>query len=314
MTLMREKRIQFAGMQFSVYLGARRYERLRRSLPVRYFIRPTLQLLERIGGRKNGTETASIDGHHAGMAASSPSDERVAATKWYQSIELPDGFVTPGYVDHRHQVQLYGLPQDMRGMRALDVATYDGFWAFEMERRGAQVVAIDIETMADCDYPGRYQNYAREHAGTVQTGDGFRLAHELLQSRVDRRIISVYNLSVREVGTYDFAFVSDVLLHLRDAALALEKVCSVIRPGGHAIVAEPYSPDLDLFTEPLSRFGYAEALGWWQHSPKTLGAMMWAAGFDQIEEVSRFQLKSKAEVPIQKIVFRGRLPSEPALK
>ena len=36
------------------------------------------------------------------------------------------------YVDH------YGLPERMDGMRALDVGTWDGFWAFEMERRGAR--------------------------------------------------------------------------------------------------------------------------------------------------------------------------------
>ena len=33
----------------------------------------------------------------------------------------------------------------MSGMRALEVGTWDGFWAFEMERRGAEVVALDLD-------------------------------------------------------------------------------------------------------------------------------------------------------------------------
>jgi len=37
----------------------------------------------------------------------------------------------------------------MTGLRVLDVGTYDGFFAFECERRGADVVAIDIHP-EDC--------------------------------------------------------------------------------------------------------------------------------------------------------------------
>jgi hypothetical protein len=63
---------------------------------------------------------------------------------------------------------------------------------------------------------------------------------------------------------------------------------------------------LDGFTEPLSQFGYADAVGWWQHSAATIKTMMWAAGFDEIEEISRFGLKSNAATPIRKVVFKGK--------
>src|SRR5262245_18806240 len=51
---------------------------------------------------------------------------------WYHTIDLGNGVVTPGFLDHRAQVQLYGLPESLKGMRCLDAATCDGFWAFEM--------------------------------------------------------------------------------------------------------------------------------------------------------------------------------------
>ncbi len=40
-------------------------------------------------------------------------------------------------------------------MRVLDVGTWDGFWAFEMERRGADVVALDVEHESEYDWPPR---------------------------------------------------------------------------------------------------------------------------------------------------------------
>ena len=71
--------------------------------------------------------------------------EAVAAVPlWYHTIELAPGLVTPGWFDLRPIVDLMPWP-DVRGRRCLDIGTYDGFLAFEMERRGAdEVVALDI--------------------------------------------------------------------------------------------------------------------------------------------------------------------------
>jgi len=45
------------------------------------------------------------------------------------------------------------LPADLSGRRALDVGTFDGFWAFELERRGAEVVAADLERFDEVEWP-----------------------------------------------------------------------------------------------------------------------------------------------------------------
>jgi tRNA (mo5U34)-methyltransferase len=64
---------------------------------------------------------------------------------WWHTIELPDGRITPGGWDLRPTAARIPWPGDLRGMRCLDVGTMDGFWAFEMERRGAaDVVALDL--------------------------------------------------------------------------------------------------------------------------------------------------------------------------
>jgi hypothetical protein len=45
------------------------------------------------------------------------------------------------------------LPADLTGRRALDVGSFDGFSAFELERRGADVVAIDVEDVGAVPLP-----------------------------------------------------------------------------------------------------------------------------------------------------------------
>ena len=76
----------------------------------------------------------------------------------------------------------------MRGKRCLDVATYDGFLAFEMERRGAaEVVATDILDHEDWDWLPRERAgglaYLKQEAGTK--GRGFEIAAEALGSSVE---------------------------------------------------------------------------------------------------------------------------------
>src|SRR5271170_279909 len=64
----------------------------------------------------------------------------------YHSIELPDGSVLPGLqsIEHlRWRLGLFGLPEDLRGKRVLDIGAWDGWFSFECERLGAQVVAVD---------------------------------------------------------------------------------------------------------------------------------------------------------------------------
>src|SRR5436853_2151050 len=70
---------------------------------------------------------------------------RIAAHPlWYHTIEVAPGVVTPGWFDLRPIVDRMPWP-DVRGKRCLDIGTYDGFLAFELERRGAaEVIATDI--------------------------------------------------------------------------------------------------------------------------------------------------------------------------
>jgi tRNA (mo5U34)-methyltransferase len=103
-----------------------------------------------------------------------------------------------------------GLPPSMDGMRALDIGCSDGYFSFEMERRGASVMAIDF---------------------VPETYTGFATAREILGSGVEYRMDNVYNLSPDTYGRFDVVLFMGVLYHLRKPLAALDAIRSVMNEG-----------------------------------------------------------------------------------
>jgi tRNA (mo5U34)-methyltransferase len=175
---------------------------------------------------------------------------RVAGLDWWHTIEVAPGVVTPGGWDLRATAERLPWPPSLAGMRCLDIGTMDGFWAFELERRGAgEVVASDVLDASRLDHfvadRLRGERYRRA------SERNFALAAELLGSRVELRDLSVYELDPAEVGEFDLVVMGYVLQMLRDPLGGLEAVRRVCR--GHLIVLETVSRPLDLLRAPLAR-------------------------------------------------------------
>jgi tRNA (mo5U34)-methyltransferase len=204
-----------------------------------------------------------------------------ANPRWYHTIQLPDE-VTPGLIDLRG-VAAKVLPRDLSGRRALDVGTYDGFWAFELEKRGADVVAIDVGEAHDADWPPHRRAELRVEADRlgVELGLGFRLASAALGSRVERVTCDVRALDAEAIGgPVDVAFCGALLLHLRDPVGSLERIRSVLVPGGTLILLEPVLLGLSLLRRPHARFEPGErAFNWWVPNLATLRAWLRVSGF-----------------------------------
>ena len=149
--------------------------------------------------------------------------------QWYHTLELAPGVLTPGWFDLREIANRFPFPASLEGKRCLDVGTFDGFWAFEMERRGAsEVIAVDILDPQRWDWPADHNAATvTELARRKGVGEGFLIAREALGSRVERRELSIYDLDPDDVGRFDVVYVGSLLLHLRDPVLALERVRSV---------------------------------------------------------------------------------------
>jgi tRNA (mo5U34)-methyltransferase len=174
--------------------------------------------------------------------------EEVATLTWYHTIELPGGLITPGEYDTRDAVRRIPFPGDLAGARCLDVGTHDGFWAFEMERRGAsEVVAIDLDDPRRVDFSDPVPSLSEAAiAERERRPAAFWCAHAALSSHVERRDLSVYDLPDAGLGAFDFAFIGTLLLHLRDPLRALSAIRQVLSPGGRLLVNDAVALGLSL--------------------------------------------------------------------
>lgn len=164
------------------------------------------------------------------MAATTEALRRqVAELDWYHTLELAPGLLTPGWFDTRAVLGSLPLPRSLHGKRCLDIGTFDGFWAFEMERRGAdEVVAIDLLDPTKWDWPMNSEQATRAEVGKRKgSGVGFDVARRALDSSVRRLPLSVYDLTEEDAGMFDFVYLGSLLLHLRDPVRALERVRAV---------------------------------------------------------------------------------------
>jgi tRNA (mo5U34)-methyltransferase len=192
--------------------------------------------------------------------------DRVHSRFRYHSIELPDGSVLPGLqpVEHlRWRLDLFGLPQDLRGKRVLDIGAWDGWFSFECERRGAEVVAVDCIAL-----------------------DTFHEAKELIGSKVEYLTLDVNELSARKLGTFDIVLFFGVLYHLRHPLLGLEKAVELstdlVLIESYVIQAEKRQiPSVMEFYERTELGGQVD--NWCGPSPECLVSMCRSAGFAQVE-------------------------------
>jgi tRNA (mo5U34)-methyltransferase len=222
-------------------------------------------------------------------------EERVAASAWYQSLRLPGGIITPGNFDTLAELERVPLPPSLAGKRCLDIGTADGFWAFEMERRGArQVLAIDLRDPSKMDWPGAPKSVEEMRSimgPALGKHRGFDIAHDAYGSSVEWRQMSVYELTPENVGMFDFAFVGSLLLHLRDPVGALAAVRTVL--SGELLSVDALSPILTVL-HPMQPVARLEAPGWpfwWTLNLAAYRRLFGVAGFETIEQGRPFFLK-----------------------
>jgi tRNA (mo5U34)-methyltransferase len=233
---------------------------------------------------------------------------------WYHTIDLAQGLVTPGTYDYRRSVSAFPFPADMSGMKALDVGSATGFFAFELERRGANVTSADLPSVDGFDkFPledGRQTIeklafMAREHTGQQNGYSGnegaedayeyhvdgpFKFCHRVLGSKVERRYSTIYNLSKDTLGAddFDFVYVGDVIVHTLhpvEALAALASVCS-----GTLVLSQEVPESLG--SQPAIRYVGGETLGeenmrWWLPNVPCIQQILKKLGFKEVEVVGR---------------------------
>jgi tRNA (mo5U34)-methyltransferase len=211
----------------------------------------------------------------------------VARYRWYHTLDLGHGVVTPGMFDHRAMVDRYLIPPDLSGLRCLDVGTMDGFWAFEMERRGAaEVMAVDLEDPDRLDWPASLRDVTEKTLDRTK-GERFDLVRDALGSKVKRELRSVYEIDT-DLGRFDLVFCGDLLLHIKDPVTALERIRLVT--GGSAVICTPIKRFRFYPRRPIAELDGIDEFQWWVLSLPGMARMIRAAGFARVEEGRPFEL------------------------
>lgn len=208
-----------------------------------------------------------------GIEGSASLRSRVAALRWFHTIDLGGGIVTKGFDNPAVRLPRLHLPDALAGKTVLDIGAWDGFFSFEAERRGAaRVVASD---------------YFSWHGEGWGSKEPFRLAREVLRSRVEDVDIDVMDLSPERVGTFDVVLFLGVLYHLKHPLAALERVASVTR----GLLILETVVDMVGIDRPAAAFYPARELNndptnWWGPNPAAVEAMLTAAGFRSVRTVT----------------------------
>lgn len=211
---------------------------------------------------------------------------------WYHTIELPDGSLTRGVFDTRSVAGRLQWPAGLAGARCLDVGTCDGFWAFEMERRGAaEVIAIDVDApdLRDVSWESRVRPADGQRGGEGGERERrFDVARRALGSSVRRLSCSVHDLDPAVHGRFDVVFCGTLLVHLRDPLHALERMRGVC--AGELVLVECVDARLDVLVPRIPCARFAPAPGqWWRINRAGLLALVRTAGFDVTWVSGRFQ-------------------------
>ena len=215
----------------------------------------------------------------------------LAECRFYHSMELPGLGLQEGQWDLRPGVDAYLGPVDYEGRRVLDVGTANGFVCFELERRGADVVAVELpEGMAYDARPtvlahAKGQGQADELAGIR---NAYWLAHHVFESRA--RVVYAHANDIPEaVGRFDVVFLGNVLQHVRDPA---EVLLAAGRFADTVVVTEAdwMSGRYDDLAG-LVFFVGAHPFSWFQVKPPFLTELFGEMGFDDVRIDRHTQLR-----------------------
>jgi methyltransferase family protein len=214
---------------------------------------------------------------------------------FYHSIDLPQFGLQVGHWDLRKDVDAYLGNQSFANKTVVDVGTASGYLAFEMEARGADVIAFDrsesdIEDDAGLipyhDFSARFGYSLQEAvqhriAGLRNLRNSFWLTHRLRNSNVRYYAGNVY---AHDIGEVDYAFFGCILLHLRDPIGALSSFARIAR---EKVIITDTLENLDKIGEAPVMYLRANARDkgnpgtWWYLTPALLKQYLAVLGFSK---------------------------------
>ena len=225
---------------------------------------------------------------------------------FYQAIDLPGIGEQKGEWDLRGEVDSYLGGVSVEGRRVLELGTANGFLCFEMERRGAEVVAHDLGEDDEWDlvpFDGHVTLADQEERRDLarRLNNAWWLTHDLLGSSAQVVYGSIYDMP-SSVGDVDIATFGSILCHLRDPFLALHRVTTLVR---ETVIVTDVLPEKqrrsagELFFLPDSTL---QADIWWRLSPEIVSRFLSVLGFKDQRVTHHRQVYNNAGASLSAVV------------
>lgn len=165
---------------------------------------------------------------------------------FYHTMDIPGHGVVRGDWDLRKHVDAYLGGIDFAGRRVLEIGPASGYLTFEMERRGAEIVCVELEDEPGWDFvpfPPAVMGavLAERHEIMRRLKNSFWYARKAHRSRARVHYGDVYNLP-GALGRFDVAMMTSVLLHCRDP-LRIVQQCAAL--ADTLVVTDMYYPELE---------------------------------------------------------------------
>ena len=203
---------------------------------------------------------------------------------WFHNIHLPDGTQTApkhflgDFPSFKWKNIRHVLPDDLKGWKILDIGCNAGFYSIELAKRGAHVLAIDL----DDHYLKQAQWVAKQFC---------------LEDRIVFRRMQVYDLAhINE--EFDLVWFMGVFYHLRYPMLALDIIAQKTRktmifqtlalPGreemeipediefhGREVMKQPAYPAMAFIEKSLA----GDHTNWWAPNHQGIVSMLRSCGF-----------------------------------
>ncbi len=246
--------------------------------------------------------------------------KEIARRPWYHRMDLGNGVVTPGLAWEAmwDNTRLVRSTMDYVNTSVLDLASWDGMFAFEAEALGAAVVvAVDCMNYWQIPWHHGMNNLLLVREALFSEVIPFwNIASANLRDRLDAMLYSHPRLK----DGFDIVQHLGLLYHLRDPLLSLAQARSVLRDSGTLLLETAiHSADTScaMHFNAGGKAIYDDFTTWWAPTSSCLREMLRASLFEIEEErvlssgegsglLRRIARLGKMTSPIRRIAVRAR--------
>lgn len=230
---------------------------------------------------------------------------------WYHSYEFNrdiEGIVCEYDLDP--YLDKFLLPDDMEGKTFLDIGTASGFFSFQMERRGAEVVSFDLGLDDQPDqipHPNAPDRSKENRIFIEKLHKSYWYAHQYFNSKA-RVVYGTVMGMPKWLGEFDVTFMGSILQHLRDP---LGAIIEADRHTKHTLViceACVKSNDPILLFQGKAYNSNPQWWTWWKMSPAFLVAALETLGYQDIQICGPFNLyNQRGKYIVPTITVKGSI-------